>query len=176
MLVGVRIYWLYDAYSTLFIYDTQNLDEDGDGELSAADLEKVKLGETTWPVDYEGDTYLFIGDEKQALSRPMQASAELVAGRIGVSFELRLESPQDMVGRHARLKIYDPTYYYAYSVPGEGSILGNASGCQVWVERPDRDTQLAKLQQELSALSREESPNDLNVGAKFAEDTILQCD
>lgn len=176
LLVAVRIYWLYDSYSTLFLYDTENLDQDGDGELNAADLEKVKRGETEWPDGYEGDTYLFVNGEKQALSRPVNAMAEQVAGRIGVGFELRLQTPQPMQGRHARLKIYDPGYYYAYSVPGEGMIIGDMPGCRVWVERPDRDAEMAKLQKDLQALSREETPSDLNIGAKFAEDVVMQCD
>ena len=174
-LVAVRIYWLYDGYSTLFIYESQNLDEDGDGELSAADLEKVKQGETIWQAGYEGDTYLWIGGEKQTLSQPMNASAEQVAGRIGVSFELRLETPQIMAGRQARLKLYDPSYYYAYSIPGGGRIYGNAPACQIWVDRPDHTAQTAELQAELNTLSQEETPEDMNIGAKFAEDIVLQC-
>ncbi|HIP22422.1 MAG TPA: DUF1007 family protein [Rhodobacteraceae bacterium] len=175
-LVAVRIYWLYDEYSTLFIYESQNLDEDGDGELSAADLEKVKLGETIWQAGYEGDTYLWIGGEQQKLSRPTHASAEEVAGRIGVSFELRLETPQIMAGQTARLKLYDPSYYYAYSIPGEGLLYGNAPACQTWVDRPDQTAQMAELQAELNALSQEETPEDMNIGARFAEDVVLQCD
>ena len=175
-LVGVRIFWLYDAYTTLFLYESLDLDKDGDSTLNAADLEKIRRGETTWEPEYEGDTYLWIDGQQQILSRPLKTSARIIEGRIGVSFELHLQQPQKMTGRSASLKLYDPVYYYAYSIPGEGRIFGDAVGCQVWVNRFDPDEKTANLQKELSALSREELPENLNIGSKFAEEIALQCD
>jgi len=175
-LVGVRVFWLYDAYSTLFLYETLDLDKDGDGELDQADLEKVRQGETTWDRGYEGDTYLWIDGQKQMLSRPLKTSARMIEGRIGVSFELHLQKPQDIGRRSASLKLYDPTYYYAYSILGDGRIFGNASGCHLRVNRFNPDEQTAALQKELSTLSRDEAPENLNIGAKFAEEIALQCD
>lgn len=175
-LVGVRVFWLYDTYTTLFLYDSLDLDKDRDGVLNKADLEKIRHGETTWDPGYEGDTYLWIDSKKQILSRPQETSVHVVMDRIGVSFELHLPTPQDMAGRSASLKLYDPSYYYAYSIPGEARILRPASGCHVWVNHFDPDTQMAILQKELSALSTEEMPEDLNIGAKFVEEIALQCD
>lgn len=175
-LEAVRIFWLYDAYTTLFLYDSLDLDKDGDGVLNAADLEKIRQGETTWEPGYEGDTYLWIDGKKQLLSHPVKTSAQMIKERIGVSFELHLQTPQDMTGRSASLKLYDPIYYYAYSIPNEGRIFGNAPDCHVWVNRFDPDQRTTKLQKELSALSREEMPKNLNIGVKFAEEIALQCD
>lgn len=175
-LTAVRIFWLYDEYSTLFLYDILDLDKDGDGQLNEADLEKVRQGETTWDADYEGDSYLWIDGQKQLLLQPANTSAHMVKGRIGVSFELQLLTPLDMTGRSAQLKLYDPIYYYAYSIPNEGRIFGNAPGCHVRVKRFTADQYSAKLQKELSALSREDMPEDKNIGEKFAEEIILQCD
>jgi len=175
-LVGVRIFWLYDAYTTLFLYDSLDLDKDGDGALNAADLEKIRQGETTWQPGYVGDTYLWIDGKKQMLSRPLETSARMIKQRVGVSFELHLPAPQNMAGRGASLKLYDPSYYYAYTIPSEGRILGPASDCHVWVNHFEPDGQTAALQKKLSALSIEEMPQDLNIGVKFAEEIILQCD
>lgn len=175
-LTAVRIFWLYDEYSTLFLYDILDLDKDGDGQLSEADLEKIRQGETTWDAGYEGDSYLWIDSQKQLLLQPANTSAHMVKGRIGVSFELQLLTPLDMTGRSAQLKLYDPMYYYAYSIPNEGRIFGNAPDCHVRVKRFTADQYSAKLQKELSALSREDMPEDKNIGAKFAEEIILQCD
>lgn len=175
-LTAVRIFWLYDEYSTLFLYDVLDLDKDGDGQLNEADLEKVRQGETTWDAGYEGDSYLWIDGQKQLLLQPANTSAHMVKGRIGVSFELQLLSPLNMTGRSAQLKLYDPMYYYAYSIPNEGRVFGNAADCHVSVKRFMADQYSAKLQKELSALSREDMPEDINIGAKFAEEIILQCD
>lgn len=175
-LEGVQVFWLYDAFTTLYLYDALDLDKDGDGKLDNADLETIRRGETDWPSDYEGDTYLWIDGQKQKLSRPMASSSRMIGDRVGVEFELHLDGPQDMAGRSASLKLYDPGYYYAYSIPGEGKILGNAGDCNVRVNRFDPDAQTAKLQKELSALSREETPEDTEIGALFAEEIVLKCD
>lgn len=175
-LAGIRIYWLYDAFTTLLLHDTLGLDPDGDGALDEADMQRIVTGETDWPPDYEGDTYLWIGGQKQALSRPLRASAHMVEDRVGVSFALALEVPVEMSGRVASLKLYDPFYYYAYSIPGAGRLSGPAEGCHVRVNRFVADEQSQAIREQLSALSKEDIPDDPNIGALFAEEIVLQCD
>ncbi|WP_198144828.1 DUF1007 family protein [Pseudorhodobacter aquimaris] len=175
-LAGVRIYWLYDAFTTLLLYETLDLDKDGDGKLDAADLETVKRGETDWAPDYEGDTYLWVEGAKQVLSRPANASAQMHDDRIGVGFELTLENPVDMSDKSASLKIYDPIYYYAYSIDKDSPLLDAPDGCAVQINRFTPDEESADLQKQLEALSQEEIPDDPNVGAMFAEEILLRCD
>ena len=83
-LAGLRITWRYDAFSTLVLYDQLELDRDGDGKLDAQDLERVAKGETDWPPEYEGDTYLWIGGAKVPLARPMNGVARMVGDRVEV--------------------------------------------------------------------------------------------
>ncbi|WP_168201354.1 DUF1007 family protein [Qingshengfaniella alkalisoli] len=175
-LAGVKIDWLYDAFSTLVLYDTLDLDRDGDGQLNDDDLEKIKLGETDWPPDYEGDTYLWIDGQKQNLSRPHNASAYIVDDQVGVTFELYLDNTVNVSGLTASLKLYDPYYYYAYSVSGAGQTGDHGTECQVSVKRFTPDEEETALQRKLAALSREEMPQDENIGALFAEEIVLQCD
>ncbi|WP_168199206.1 DUF1007 family protein [Pseudorhodobacter turbinis] len=175
-LVGVRIYWLYDAFTTLLLYDTLSLDKDGDGKLDGGDLETIKQGETDWAPDYEGDTYLWIDGQKQKLSRPKNASAQMNDDRIGVGFELLLENAVNMSGKSASLKIYDPIYYYAYSIAEAGTLSGGPAGCAVQVMGFTPDEKSSALQNQLAALSQEEIPDDPNVGALFSEEILLQCD
>lgn len=175
-LEGIRIHWLYDAFTTLLLYDTLGLDQDGDGALDETDLQRVAIGETDWEQDYEGDTYLWIDDQKQKLSQPFEASAQMIEGRVGVSFELRLPSPVEMSGRTASLKIYDPFYYYAYAIPSEGEISGPAGGCHLRVNRFHADEQTQAIREQLGRLSQEDIPDDPNIGALFAEEIVMQCD
>jgi len=174
-LAAVRINWLYDEFTSLVLYDTLGLDADGDGVLDAADLKKVETGETDWPPDYKGDTYLLIDGEDAPLSRPREAKAEIDGDRIGVGFTLYLENPLDMAGRTANLQLYDPAYYYAYSVT-EGSGLDEpAEGCSVSIVPFEPSAETADIRAELSSLSREEIPENPNIGALFAENIYLSC-
>lgn len=175
-LAGLQIYWLYDAFTTLLLHDTLELDPDGDGKLDEADLQRIAIGETDWPPEYEGDTYLWIDGRKQKLSRPFDASAHMIEDRVEVSFTLRLDAPVEMSGRLASLKIYDPAYYYAYAIPGEGRISGPATGCQLRINRFFANEQTQAVQEQLSQLSKEDIPDDPNIGAMFAEEIELQCD
>lgn len=175
-LSGVRISWLYDPFTSLVLYDTLDLDKDRDGALDSGDLEKVTRAETDWDPEYEGDTYLWIEGTKRQLSRPANATAWMEDDRIGVAFDLLLETPQDMSGRSASLKLYDPIYYYAYSILGVTGAVGAEGACRAEVMALSLDDQTAEIQRQLQALSQEEIPDDPNIGALFAEEILLQCD
>lgn len=101
-LAGLRITWRYDAFSTLVLYDQLELDRDrdgdGDGKLDARDLERVAVGETDWPPEYEGDTYLWIGGAKVPLAPSMKGVARMVGDRVEVAFDLPLAAPQPAAG------------------------------------------------------------------------------
>ncbi|MDB6178235.1 DUF1007 family protein [Paracoccus sp. Z330] len=174
-LTALRIHWTYDAFTSLVLYDTLQLDDDGDGQLDADDLRKIERGETDWPQDYEGDTYLFIDGQKTALSRPRDAKAESLGDRIGVGFTLELETPVDLVGQTANLKIYDPIYYYAYSVTEDSGLEESNPDCDLRIAPFEPDGETSAIQAELAALSREEIPEDTEIGALFAENIYLTC-
>ncbi|WP_128253139.1 DUF1007 family protein [Falsirhodobacter deserti] len=172
-LTGLRIVWLYDAFSTLVLYDQLWLDEDGDGLLNEADLETVARGETEWEPGYEGDTYLFRNDAKVPLGRPENATARMVGERVEVTFDLPLAEPLPMAGQQAVLKMYAPDYYYAYTAQ---EVLETPEGCRSRIEHFKPDSVSRKLQAELAQLGAEEMPDDPNIGAKFAEEVHLECD
>lgn len=172
-LTGLRIVWLYDAFTTLVLYDQLYLDEDGDGQLNAEDLQKVAAGETLWTAGYEGDTYLFQGGTKVPLGRPRNGTAQMVGDRVEVTFDLPLVQPLPMAGQTAVLKLYAPDYYYAYTAAG---VLDTPAGCQTKIVPFEPDSVSRKLQAELAKLGAEETPADPFIGANFAEEIHLTCD
>lgn len=174
-LESVRIYWLYDDFSTLVLMDILGLDPDGDGALDDAELKKVAEGETGWDAGYEGDTYLYIDGEKTQLSRPKGAYAEAVENRIGVGFTLDLQTPVQMQGHQAVLDLYDPMYYFAYTVMTDSHVEGPLRACDFEVVPFVFDESTFSLQQELAQLGQEEMPENPNVGAKLAEKIKLTC-
>ncbi len=174
-LEALRITWTYDAFTTLFMFDTLDLDRDGDGRLDDADRAAIVLGETDWPPDYDGDVHLDVADIAHDLARPQNGAAELVEDRIVVRFDLPLTAPLEATGLQATLRLYDPGYYYAYSVSGVPSFPAGSPGCQATVIPFEPDASAAKAQAELAALSREETPTEPNVGSLFSDEIRLVC-
>ncbi|MFW2587022.1 DUF1007 family protein [Sagittula sp. SSi028] len=174
-LEAVRIHWLYDAFTTLVAVQNLGLDPDRDGVFDVADFSRIIAGETDWAPEYEGDTYLRIGGEKMPLSRPQEPWAEAPGDQIGVGFTLYLDAPVDMAGKTAVLELYDPIYYYAYTVTDQSAVDGPLGECTFDIVHFDPDAETAKLQRQLQALSREAIPEDPNVGALFAEKLELTC-
>ncbi|MEI4470608.1 DUF1007 family protein [Frigidibacter sp. MR17.24] len=171
-LAGLRISWLYDAFTTLVLYDQLSLDADGDGQLDAGDLARVAEGETDWPPEYEGDTYLWVDGAPRALGRPRNGTARMVGDRVEVSFDLPLADPARLGA--ASLKLYDPSYYYAYSIKGLSGEL--PAGCEARVIPFEPGNADRRIMATLAALSQEEIPDDPEIGARFADEIRLQCD
>ena len=169
-LTALRINWRYDEFTSLVLFDTLDLDPDGDGQFDDEDRQKVVRGETHWDDGYDGDIHLSSGDMPVAMGKPHSGEAEFREGRVALTFELPLAQPIEAAT--ATLKLFDPFYYYAYRVL-EGSVDGD--GCQLTLIPFAADAASAKLQDELAKLSREEFPDDENVGERFADTLRLSC-
>ena len=172
---ALRISWTYDEFTTLVLFDILDLDADGDGVLNEDDLANVAAGETEWPEHYNGDVYMEISGDPIVLDRPFNASAEMQGDRITVRFDLPLREPHDLSGDTANLRLSDPSYYYAYTVTGATVALPGTATCRATVVPFEADAATAELQRQLEALSREESPEQPDVGHLFADEVVLTC-
>ncbi len=171
-LVSLRITWTYDAFTSLTLFDILDLDKDNDGQLDDEDRAAIVAGETGWDEGYKGDTYLEMNGSDVSLARPVDGSAWMADDRISVSFDLPLASPVEARG-DVVLKLYDPNYYYAYEVVALHDDL--REGCSATIVPFEPDAAAAELQQQLAALSREETPAQENVGRLFADQVWLSC-
>ena len=170
-LSGLRITWTYDAFTSLILFDTLSLDADGDGQLDDADRAAIVDGETDWPPEYDGDVHLDIGGTAVAMGRPRDGRAWMEADRISVSFDLPLAEPLD-APEGTRLRLYDPLYYYAYTVVGVEAAEGP---CAPRLDPFVADEATAAVQAELAALTREQMPDEPGIGARFADEVTLSC-
>ena len=174
-LQSLRISWRYDAFTTLFLFDALDLDKDGDGQLNEADLALVAAAETDWPPEYNGDVHLSVAGKAQKLNKPQNATAKIDAGEITVSFDLPLETPAALSKQSASLRLYDPFYYYAYSVTVDSESQKMKSPCNATAIPFEPDKAEADTLLSLATLSREETPNDPDIGARFADEIVLTC-
>lgn len=169
-LSALRITWIYDAFTSLSLISLLDLDKDNDGILSAPDLARVVQAQTIWPDDFAGDTYLEASGAPVSLGRPINGTAAMVENRITVSFDLPLEAPLRLDAT-AELRLYDPTYYYAYATVD----VQPAENCDVALRKFEPDRAAFNLKKKLSRLSREETPEQKGVGRLFADVIELQC-
>jgi len=175
-LQALRISWRYDAFTTLFLFDALDLDSDSDGQLNDADLATVAAAETDWPADYNGDVNLAVAGKPWQLSQPQNAAANMIDGEIIVSFDLTLVSPADISGQSASLRLYDPAFYYAYSVTVDSDSQNTDGPCEVTAIPFEPDEAEAETLLTLATLSREETPDEPDIGARFADEILLTCD
>ncbi len=174
-LEAVRISWTYDQFTTLILFESLDLDRDLDGRLSAADRADIVAGETNWPAEYNGDVYLEVEGQARPMGRPKNATASLENDQITVAFDLPLSRPAGLAGRTAVLRLYDPFFYYAYTILAGSEERDLPPSCQAEVIPFEPDAAASALQEQLAALSREETPEQPNVGRLFSDEVVLAC-
>lgn len=172
-LSALRVRWTFDAFVSLFMIEALELDADQDGELSDEDRARIVADQTTWPPDYDGDSYLWVSGERAALTGPENASADQADGRVSVTFDRRLVEP--VAVSDALAKLYDPVFFYAYFVAQDAALVNAPEGCEAEVELFEPDSELMLLQQSLMQLGIDETPEQEDVGAVFADRILLTC-
>lgn len=175
-LSALRISWTYDEFTTLILFESLDLDADGDGLLNDADRAAIVDGETNWPPEYKGDVYLEIGGQDFPLGRPRAARVTLAVNKVEVSFELPLSRPADVMNVSSVLRLYDPVFYYAYTILPASETQGLPTHCQAAIVPFEPNAAASALQEQLAALSREDTPEQENVGRLFSDEVLLTCE
>lgn len=173
---GLRVAWTYDEFTTLLLFDLLDLDPDGDGALTREDHEALFRGELSWEDGYVGDLYLQVDEGIRPHLLPVNPTAAYENDAITLAFDLPLREPLQPGGKEIILRVYDPYYYFSYTVaemiPSERMPEG--CGTSLFPFKPDTATQ--ELQALLSRLSMDQMPEQENVGRLFADEVVLQCD
>jgi ABC-type uncharacterized transport system substrate-binding protein len=174
-LEALRISWTYDEFTTLILFESLNLDQDGDGQFNDADHAAIIEGETNWDSAYRGDVYLELSGQDYPLGRPEAAVVTLNNNQVEVSFDLPLSQPIRIDTAPVFLRLYDPFFYYAYTIvpPTDPSDL--PEGCQALIVAFEANTAESALQDKLAALGLDEIPAVENVGRLFSDEVRLTC-
>lgn len=173
-LEALEVTWRYDEFETLYILSVYGLELTTDGGLDEPDRQKLVQKRSKWPSEFDGSAHLSADGAPIALGRPVGFDAKLVSGRLEVSFSRYLHTPVDVSIRRIEVAFYEATYFYAFSVTDRSKILGSAT-CDTTLTPFDPNKQDKELLSVLAELSREETPAENNVGAKFADRIALQC-
>ena len=171
-LARLRITWIYDPMTSLFILE--DLGIDGTKPLTPGDRARIAAYDLTWEPGHDGDSYLWDGARRVGLSGPRAPQGDLRDGRVVIAFLRDVDVPY-RPGPDTRVEVYDPTYYMAYTITDAPRLEGAHDGCRAEVEHFEPTQALAPLQQSLAALSAEQAPPEADVGALFAEKVHLAC-
>lgn len=175
-LSALRVAWLYDEFETLYMLSSYGMSLNVEGGLDEEDrLELIRI-RSQWPLDFNGSAHLSIHGERVAMDWPTDLDAQLINGRLQLTFTRLLKSPITLKAAPAEVAFYESTYFFAFSITNTPDLIGPSDGCRADIVPFKPGLQNNSLQASLALLSREETPSIPNVGAEFADRVILRCE
>ncbi|MBC6442292.1 MAG: DUF1007 family protein [Rhodobacteraceae bacterium] len=175
-LAAVQVVWAYDEFYSLLQLEDMGIDEDGDGVLTAEEGTRLAGYDTNWIEGYEGDLYLAVGGQTVNLAGPIKPGAMLQDGRI-VSWHTRpILTRVDAEVSELTAKIYDPTFYTAYTTD-LGITATGRKNCRIFKTPPDLNKAYNLVEELLYGPGSEDAGEDNfpAVGESFADTITVSC-
>lgn len=176
-LAAVRIIWVYDELYSLLITEDLGLDPDFDGVLTPAEVETLSGFDMNWDEGFAGDTRGFAGERALSLSRPVEWTAGFQDGKIITTHVRALSAPMDPRDAEVVLRLYDPSFYTAYTAVDTQLVQGTTE-CTAEAAGFDTDAAYAYLQAKLDEAEAKGADVELDfpeVGEAFADEVRLIC-
>jgi len=176
-LAAVRIIWVYDELYSLLITEELGLDPDFDGVLTEAEIEALSGFDMNWDEGYAGDTRGFAGERAISLSRPVEWTAAFEDGKIITTHVRALGTPLNPRDTEVVIRLYDPSFYTAYSATDTQLVQG-AAGCTAEAAKFDPNAAYAYLEARLDEAGAKGADVEMDfpeVGEAFADEVRLIC-
>ncbi|MGJ8627427.1 MAG: DUF1007 family protein [Sulfitobacter sp.] len=171
---ALRIFWTYDRFTTLFLFDTLGLDHDG--RINTKDHAKILSAKTDLLPDNNGGVFLEVDGQDRRLTAPENETLFIEGDRITVTFDLPLKKPADVSGGTTILRLYDPAYYYTYRILPKTEQPHLPQTCTSEIISQDLWEADAALDSYFLALTeRNEKPKQLEIGRFYADEVRLTC-
>ncbi|GGD26495.1 DUF1007 family protein [Sinisalibacter lacisalsi] len=176
-LVALRNTWVYDPLFTLLMVEDGGYDTDSDGDISAAELEAMRLWDANWPEDYGGDVELELDGAPLTLGPPTEWAADWRDGE-AVSVHTRaLAEPVAIEASRLTLRAFDPVFYVAYSIAALPDFSGRTD-CRARLVSPDTSTISSELAETIANLPPDADPEAAGlgeIGRLYAEELRISC-
>jgi polyphosphate kinase len=172
---ALRIVWVYDDFTSMLILSDLGLAPGPGDRLDAAALDRLRGFDMNWQPGFAGDTAMAVGAAGAALGPPEAWTADYVQGRVVTSHVRALADPADPAAAPVVIRLYDPTYYTAYTVAAVPALKGR-DGCAAEVWGPDLGAASAMLEAALAELAGGDAEAEFPaVGAAFSEEIRVTC-
>lgn len=176
MLHKVEVTWLYDKFETLYILSSQGISPTKDGRLNSDDLSVLTSLYENWPPDFDGSVHLKYLEQSIDLNWPQNASVTYSENRLKVKFERELKTKFALTDTPLEIGFYERTYFFDFTITSQPLVFGDSGNCSASVIPFEINSKSAEILRELSYLSREEIPEDTEIGSKIADRIQLICD
>ncbi|MGY6633741.1 MAG: DUF1007 family protein [Alkalilacustris sp.] len=178
---AVQVVWVYDEFYTMLALDDYGMDPDFTGTVTDAERAELAVIYSNWEPGFNGDLRPLLDGRELPLGGPTRIVADVQDQRLVIAHRRVFDSPVALDGgRELVLRVYDPTYFTAYTIAGDPVVTGR-DGCTAEVWGPDWEAADARLQAALDELLAQgagmvEIEADFPaVGADFAEEVRLTC-
>lgn len=175
--LGVRIGWTYDELYSLSLIADRGMDPDWDGKLTSEEEEALSGFDMAWIPGFDGDTYALLDDATLVLGPPQDWTAGYAGGKVSSSHLRMFPAPVSIGTATLLVQVYDPGFYSAYTIPGEGVLTGGSGACGAEVWGPDIDAADEALKAALAEYGADESVEQdfPAVGRNYAEEVRVTC-
>lgn len=174
-LEAIRVTWRYDAFETLYMLTEMGVMPTGDQGFTEDERRAVEAELSVFADDFDGSAHLSIDGAPLALAWPTDVSARMAGDRLEMSFTRTLETPVALGAETLSVAFYERTYFFAFSLTDPPGFSGDGGACRADIAPFEPSSLTAELQATLAKLSREEVPEDENVGAVFADRMTVTC-
>lgn len=173
---AVRVTWAYDDLYSLTYLAENGLDPDFDGQLTAEEIARLQRFDMDWEPDFAGDSYAFLDETPLVLSPPTEPTAALIDGQLTSTHLRHFERPISLGDSDFILRVYDPSYYTAYTIAFP-TVLTGREDCTSQAYEPDRDAADERLE---AALAEQAGSADVEtdfpaIGDAYAEEVVVTC-
>lgn len=173
---AVRVTWAYDDLYSLTYLAENGLDADFDGLLTPEETDKLQGFDMAWEPGFAGDSYAFLGETPITLLPPEEPTAALIDGQLTSTHLRQFEQPLSLDAQPFVLRVYDPSYYTAYTIAFP-TVLSGRDDCAAQAYEPDRDAADERLE---AALAEQAGSADVEtdfpaIGDAYAEEVVVTC-
>lgn len=173
-LTGLRTTMFIDAFTSLYVLEENGVTSPA-VPLTQTQRDTIGADAAEGLGIYEYFTDLRVDEERLSFASAAVDDVQVSGERLVLTLDLTLAAPRDLRGRSLDLALYDPTFFADVRTMAPPVLPIAAPECDV-VLTPFEPTQLESYSlMALSALSREETPDDPRIGAQFADRSAITC-